>query len=255
MRDVLKTGIAVLVVLVVLTVIFLIAGNAKYGIELLTTTKLDLKDPTVQVLYERIKDSTDLRKAKLVNEDLTSEEIIHFTIDNLTKDDYTAKTVEHEKIVCQVTKTIKFTSDKDCKIRIIDNSVFTNYQKKYFGTETEIEFEDFTYHGYECQNTGEKYYCNKTSYSSNVLGYSAFDSAYKSGDKVYIKEYYVQIDLSNTDRCLTYFNEEYCNNYSSLDKPTLSDKTIIEDGVLYEHVFVKNGDSYYLESNYVVGER
>lgn len=255
MKDVVKTGISVLVVILILIILLFVVGNAKYGIEQLMITKLDMKDPTVQVLYNRIKDSTDLRKAKMINTDLTSEEIIHFTIDNLTKDDYKSKTVEHEKIVCQVTKTIKFTSSRDCKIRIINNSVFNDYQKKYFGTDNELIFDDFEYHGYECQNNGEKYYCNKTTYNTSLLGYSAFLNAYKTGDEVHIKEYYVQIDLSDKDRCLSYFNEEYCNNYNELDKPTLAEKTIIEDGVLYEHVFVKNRESYYLESSYIASER
>lgn len=254
MRDVIKTGIVVIAVLFIMCFVFFIVGNAKYGIELLTTTKLDEKDPTVQILYERIKDSTDLRKAKLVSADLTSDELIRLVIDNITEDDYKIKKVEHEKIICQVTSTIKFTSSSDCKIRVIDNDVFMKYQKQYFNTENEILFDDFNYHGYECKNSGEKYYCMVSKYTNTVFGYSVFDSATKNNDVVTIREYYLQIDLKKTGRCINYFGEEYCNDYAGKDKPSLADKTIIEDGVLYEHVFVKKGESYYLESSSIVSE-
>lgn len=254
MKDIIKTVFSVLVVMIILIIVLFAVENAKYGIEQLKTTNLDLKDPTVQILYDRVKDNTNLRKAQMISEDLTSQEIIYFTISNLTADDYTSKTVKHEKIVCQVTNTIKFYSDSDCKIRIIKNSVFYDYQKKYFGTGNELLFDDFSYYGYDCQNDGEKYYCNITKYSSSVLGYSSFASAYKIDDEFHVKEYYIQIDLSDSNRCLIYFNEEYCNNYLKLDKPTLADKTIIGDGVLYEHIFVKVDDAYYLKSSSVVEE-
>lgn len=254
MKDIIKTVVSVLVVMIILIIVLFAVENAKYGIEQLKTTNLDLKDPTVQILYDRVKDNTNLRKAQMISEDLTSQEIIYFTISNLTTDDYTSKTVKHEKIVCQVTNTIKFYSDSDCKIRIIKNGVFYDYQKKYFGTENELLFDDFSYYGYDCQNDGEKYYCNITKYNSSVLGYSSFAGAYKIDDEFHVKEYYIQIDLSDSDRCLVYFNEEYCNNYLKLDKPTLADKTIIEDGVLYEHIFVKVDDAYYLKSSSVVEE-
>ncbi|MGN1371532.1 MAG: hypothetical protein ACI4XM_04595 [Candidatus Coprovivens sp.] len=254
MKDVVKTFVVVLVVLVVLTITFLVVGNAKYGYELLTTTKLDEKDPTAVVLYDRIKDKTDLRKAEFLSEDLTSEEIVHFVIDNLTKNDYNEKIYEHEKIVCQVTKTIKFTSSTDCKIRIIDNSVFSNYQKKYFISDNEINFDDFNYHGYDCKNDGKRYYCLIDDYTNTVFGYSSYDSAYKSNNQIAIREYYLQIDLRDINRCINYFGEEFCSNYKGKEKPSLSDKTIKQDGVLYEHIFLKEDESFYLISSSIVNE-
>lgn len=254
-RDFIKTTICVLIVMIVLVVVFFIVGNAKYGIELLTTKQLDFKDPTVKVLYDRVKDKTDLRKASLVTNEMSSKEIIEYVLDNLTKDDYSSKTVKPEKIICEVTKTIHFTSSKDCKIVVIKNEVFNKYQKKLFNTELELSFDDIKYHGYDCKNNGEKYYCMKYDYKNTVLGYSSYDSAYEINDKVYIREYYLQVDLKNNDRCVNYFSEDYCKDYSKKDKPTLSDKTIKNDGVLYEHVFVKNDQSFYLESSNIVSER
>lgn len=254
MRDIFKTFISVIVVMLILCIVFFIVGNAKYGIELLTTTNLDIKDPTVKILYDRIENNTDLRKANMVSADLTSNEIIHLVIDNITKEDYKIKKVEHEKIICQVTSTIKFTSNSDCKIRVIDNDVFMKYQKKHFNTENEVVFDDFYYHGYDCKNNGEKYYCMVSSYNNTLFGYSAFDSAFKNDNKVTIKEYYLQVDLKNNKRCSSYFGEEYCNDYKNKEKPSLSEKTIKSDGVLYEHVFVKKDDSYYLERSTIVSE-
>lgn len=254
MRDVVKTLITVVTVLIIMIIVFFVVGNAEYGIELLTTTKLDQKDPTVKILFERVKDSTDLRKAEFINTDISSNEIIHFVIDNIDKDDYKVKNVKHEKIVCQVTNTIKFYNDKDCKVRVIDNKIFNSYQKKYFNTESEIQFDDFKYHGYDCKNNGEKYYCLVSSYTNTLLGYSAFDSAFKNDEKVTIKEYYLQVDLKDSERCIYYFGEEYCKDYRKKDKPSLSDKVIKEDGVLYEHVFAKEGETFYLEKSAIVSE-
>lgn len=254
MKDVIKTGITVVVVMIILCIAFFIVGNAKYGIELLTTTKLDEKDPIVKVLYDRVKNKTDLRKAKFSSDDISSDELIHMVIDNLQKEDYQVKTIKHEKIICQVTNTIKFTSSNDCKIRIIDNKVFMNYQKKLFNTDNDIIFDDFYYHGYECKNDGKKYYCMVSKYNNTILGYSVFDSAFKNNDKITIREYYLQVDLKNNSRCSYYFGDTYCNDYVGKDKPSLLDKTIREDGVLYEHVFVKNEQSYYLLSSSIVSE-
>lgn len=254
MRDILKTGLSVVVVMFILCFVYFIVGNAKYGIELLTTTNLDFKDPIVKVLYDRIENSINLRTAKLVAKDLTSDEIIHLVIDNLNEEDYKVKKVEHEKIICQVTDTIKFVSSEDCKVRIIENSLFMDYQKKYFNTEIELEFKDFNYHGYECKNNGEKYYCMVYPYNKTIVGYSSFESAFKNNDKVTIREYYLQVDYKENGRCTKYFGEDFCNDYAGKEKPSLSKKTIIEDGVLYEHVFVKQGETFYLETSHIVTE-
>ena len=254
MKDVIKTSVTVLVVMIILVVVFFIVGNAKYGIEILSTTNLDLKDPTTKLLYERIKDTTSFRKADMKVSSLNSEEIIPYIILNLDKDDYSTKTVEPEKIVCEVTGTIKFTSSKDCKVKVIKNDTISKYQKKIFNVDTELVFDDFNQYGLNCKNNGEKYYCLIGSYTDTLLGYSVFDSAYEYQDKITVVEYYLQIDLSDKERCLKFFNEEYCTNYKEMDKPSLSDKTIKENGVLYKHEFYKEEDKYYLENSFIVSE-
>ena len=73
-------------------------------------------------MYETIEDNIYLRRASLDVNDLTDTDIIELVIDNLTKDDYTKKTIKAEKIVCQVTKKISFTTEeKKCTVRIIEN--------------------------------------------------------------------------------------------------------------------------------------
>ena len=136
----------------------------------------------------------------------------------------------------------------------IKNDTISKYQKKIFNVDTELVFDDFNQYGLNCKNNGEKYYCLIGSYTDTLLGYSVFDSAYEYQDKITVVEYYLQIDLSDKERCLKFFNEEYCTNYKEMDKPSLSDKTIKENGVLYKHVFYKEEDKYYLENSFIVSE-
>ncbi len=255
MRDVIKTGICVLVVMLILVIIFFIIGNVKKVEELFTRTKLSMDDPDVVLLYDMVDGNPDIRKAELINVNLTSDEIIEFTIDNIKEDDYKKKTVYTDKIACRVTNKVSFYTDKSkCNIRIINFDVFDAYKTKYFNNNSELNHKDFKYKGYYCKVDGKKYYCLYSSYNDSVLGYSVFDSSYKTKDELVIREYYLQINLKNKDRCLNYFNNEYCNDYKDKDKPSLSDKVIKEEGVLYEHVFKKNGEEYYLEKSFVVSE-
>ncbi|MBQ4032115.1 MAG: hypothetical protein II625_10205 [Bacilli bacterium] len=83
---------------------------------------------------------------------------------------------------------------------------------------------------------------------------SVFSDAYEDKGGVVIHEYYLNIDLSNKERCLNYFSNDYCSSYSKQDKATLDDEIIKRDGVLYEHLFVKVDDNYYLKRSFVVSE-
>lgn len=255
MKDAINTIILTAVLLIVAGITFVIVTNLEQGIELLSRTEIPFSDPDVKLLYGRIENNADLRKASLDVNDLNNQEILELVIDNLTKDDYEKKTIEAEKIVCQVTKKIAFnTEDKNCKIRIISNSVFNDYIKDNYNLDKELEFVDFDYHGYNCQNSGKKYYCMYSSYKDYVYGYSVFDKAYKTKDSIIISEYYLQVDVSDGARCVTYFDEEYCADYKENDRKELSDKTIKKDGVLYEHVFSLVDGKYYLEKSYVKNE-
>ncbi len=254
MKDLLKTIIVVSLSIIIIVVAYFISGNIKHGVELFTRATISESDPTIGILMERVESINHLRRAKLVNTDLTSEEIIRFTLDNMTESDYSTMNVEPYKIVCYVSDRVTFNSQYTCNLKVIDNSVFMDYQKKYFNTETALQYDEIKYHGYYCKNDGFKYYCLSSNYVNNILDYSVFDHAYEVKDKTYLRGYYLRVDVSDNAKCLEYFNANYCSNYTTMTKPTLSKSTITENGVLYEHVFKKNDVSYYLESSYIVSE-
>ena len=255
MKDLLKTCIVIGIIIIVFSVV-VFGQKTSNAQETEKRSELIKSDPTVSLLLPKIDDYKYLRRANINNQTLSSKDIIEFTLDNISKDDYDKKNVKPNKVTCQVTGKIDFITDNGkCNIRVIDNDVFSKYQKKYFGSEMEIQFDDIKYHGYYCKNNGKKYYCFMNDYKDYTLRYSSFDSAYSLNDKFHIREYYLQIDPSDNDKCIKYFGNDYCSNYKNeKDIPKLSDDVIKRDGILYEHVFVKEKDNYYLESNFVVME-
>lgn len=255
MKDVVKTGILVGIILVIGFVILFIVCNFKYGIEMLIQNDLSLNEPTVKILYEKIENRTDLRKASFVNTELSSEEIIKYVLDNMNKNDYKKKSIKADKITCNVTNNIYFLTESDkCDVVIINKDVFLKYQKKVFNLEKEITFNDLDYRGYNCKFSGNKYYCLLNDYKDYVLGYSLFKDAYEKQNKIVIHEYYLQINLKNEEHCLKYFDKNYCSNYANSKRVELSEDIIRENGILYEHVFVKKDKSYYLEKSFIVSE-
>lgn len=255
MRDFIKTCILVFIILLVFVIVFIVVGHLKHEVELLSRTELSNNDPTVRILYNRVKNKTGLQKAHLVNEDLTSDDIIKFVLDNIEQEDYEKKTIKAEKITCQVTKTIDFiTNTGKCNVAIIDNETFMDYQLNYFNTTNELSYEDIEYHGLTCKNSGKKYYCLINDYQDRLLGYSSLDKVYEEKDRIVLYEYYLQIDILDNDRCLKYFDENYCTNYDTEKRPYIDESVIQKDGVLYAHIFKKNEDNYYLEQSFIVGD-
>ena len=255
MKDAIKTIILVIILSISGFVVIAINDNIQKGVELLSRTKLPLDDPTIQILYPKIENNTLLRKADLDTSSLSNEEIIEYVFDNLKKDDYKTKKYEATKIYCLITSNIEFTTEKDsCDIILINNSKFMEYQKDGFNTEHELRYNDIDYKGYNCKNDGTRYYCVYNKYVDSVVGYSAFKDAYEDKEGVVIHEYYLNIDMSKKDRCLNYFSPEHCNNYTKEEKATLDEEVIKRDGVLYEHLFVKDNDNYYLKRSFIVSE-
>lgn len=257
MKDVTKTCILVGIVLLAMIIILFVVGNIKYGTQLLTRNTLAENDPSIKLLMEQIDKTNGLRRASLDNNDLNSEEIIKFTLENATAEEYTEKNIKAKKISCEVTGAITFSVDEGskCVIRTISNDLFYQYQKRYFGLENEITFNEIDYHGMKCKNDGDNYYCLINEYKDNIINYSLFKSAYSEKDKIVIQEYYLRVDLDDKDRCLKYFDGNYCDNYNTMDKPDLDKEMLLKNGILYEHVFKDNGDNYYLEKSYIVSER
>lgn len=256
MKDFIKTVILVCIIGLIGFLIFYLVGNKSYYIKLFTQTDLDISDPTVEMLFNRVKNSTHLRKPNMVSSELSSDEIIKYVIDNMAPEDYKDKKVKAEKITCSIGYGVFFTTNTGtCNIRVIKNDVFMSYQKKYFNTENPLDFVDIKYHGLKCENANGSYYCLKYSYFENLIGYSVFNKAYQDKDHIYIQEYYLNIDLTDKDKCISYFGEEYCNNYTKMERPILDDAIVKEQGVLFEHVFSSQDDNYYLEKSYTVSER
>lgn len=255
MRDVFKTAIVVLVVLVVGVIVFFIAGNVEYGVQLLTKTNLTANDPEAAILYNRIKENGYLRRALLSGENLSSDDVIKYTLDNLDKSDYKKVKIDKEKITCAVNDNIMFYTDsKNCNIYEISNDVFYDYQLEHFNVSNELVFNEIKYHGYYCKNSSSSYYCLVSGYTDSLLGYSVFQDAYKTRDSVVIHDYYLRIDLSDKEYCKQYLDDAYCNDYVGKEKPDLDTSVIIDNGVLYEHVFIKKGDTYYLDKSFIVSE-
>ncbi|HAB65955.1 MAG TPA: hypothetical protein DCE23_01175 [Firmicutes bacterium] len=253
MKDIVKTTISVSIIIIIILFVYGIIGNLHYGVELLTRTQLSANDPIIGILMERIEANNSLRRAKLVNTDLTSQEIIEFTLDNINENDYSKENVEAVKIVCQVNDKVKFnTNDQACELIVINNSTFMDYQKKYFNTNIPLNYDEIKYHGYYCKNDGEKYYCLTEPFNNNILDYSSYESAYEEKNQIVLRGYYLRIDASDKERCTKYFDNAYCNSYSTNPKPNISEDIIKKDGVLYEHIFKKNDVSYYLERSYIV---
>ena len=255
MRDIIKTVIMVIILLVAGFITIGINDNIQKSVELLSRTNLPLSDPTIQILYPRVENNALLRKPDLDTSKLSSLEIIEYVFDNLKKDDYKTKKYEATKIYCTINDRIEFTTTSDhCDVIMINNSKFKEYQKAVFNTDYDLTFVDIDYKGYHCKNDGKKYYCIHNKYYDSVVGYSLFSDAYEDKSGVIIHEYYLNIDLSDHDRCLNYFSTEYCSNYLKMDRQPIVEDKIKQDGVLYEHQFTKVGDSYYLTRSFVVSE-
>jgi len=253
MKDAVKTGILVIILLFVGFIVIGINDNIQKGVELLSRTNLPITDPTIKILYPRIENNNLLRKADLDTSKLSSEDIIYYFFDKITKNDYKIKKIDAVKIYCTINSKIEFTTEKDsCNVMIINNSTITKFQKTVFNTEYPINFKDIDYKGFLCKNDGSRYYCLKNNYIETTIGYSVFEDAYEDKDGVVIHEYYLNINLNDKERCLNYFSQDYCYNYQNKTKVVLPDEKIKQDGVLYEHHFVKENDNYYLKRSFVV---
>ncbi len=254
MKDAIKTAILVVILSVVGLIVIGLSDNIQKGVELLSRTKLPLTDPTIQILYPRIENNFLLRKPDLDTSKLSNEEIIEYVFDNLKKGDYKTKRYQSTKIYCNITYSIQFITENEryCDLLIINNSTFKEKQKEVFNTENDLNFKDINYKGYYCKNDGKRYYCQKNKFVNHIVGYSVFKDAYEDKDGVVIHEYFLNIDLSKRDMCLNYFSNEYCSNYAKMDRQKIDDRKVKQDGVLYEHLFVKDGDNYYLKRSFVV---
>lgn len=252
MRDVIKTLLLVGIVLIIAFISLFIRNNADTAVNLLTRTKLAKDSDEVKIAYEKLDELTYLRKARLNNQEITNREIIYFALDNLQSDNYQTEVVGAQKITCEVGNILFQTSTGACYFKVIQNETIKKIANEYFNITIDLEYPDIDYHGYYCKNDGNQYYCQHENYLKSILEYTTFDSAYQEKDKLVIKEYYLRIDIKDTNRCIKFLGDNYCNNYLELERPVLLDEIIKSNGVLYEHTFKKREDDYYLETSRII---
>ena len=84
---------------------------------------------------------------------------------------------------------------------------------------------------------------------------SFIHEAYEEGDTLVVKEYYLNVDLNNKDLCNLYLNPEYCEKKNVNEPIVVPDEVIINNGVLYQHVFKKIDDKYYYLQSFILSER
>lgn len=212
-------------------------------------------DPLVTNLQNILISSDELRVASLVADDVSDEMMLKHILLSLTKEDYSVSFIRPTKIMCYVTKDVFFVSENKCEIRKIKNEKIMEYQKKLFNTSKELIYAEIDYHGMHCKNNGENYYCHIRKYIDETKSFSLIDKVYKKGDKIYLYEYYMLINLNDYDKCLKYFEKDYCADYTNKETVELSSDVVKNNGVYYKHVFQKNdigGYSLY-SSDVIVG--
>ena len=214
-----------------------------------------ISDPTVTLLMNKIYSSDIFRKGSFSSKDLNENAIIHYAIDNLTKENYTQKNIKHKKSLCEVTGKILFTSTHNCNIRIIKNEYFTNIIKNDFNVDIDLSYDTFDYAGYYCKNDGKKYYCLLSDYTSYDKHLSVLKNAYEEGNKLIIYEYYLYVDINNTQLCNLYLNAEYCNKKNPYADLVVDDDVVKNNGALYRHEFIKEEAKYYYLQSFIVSER
>ena len=216
--------------------------------------KLSITDPDVTILYDKIEKVSELRKASYDSSLASNEDIIKTSIMSLNDEDFETKTVKPNKIICQVTNSISFVSSKKCKIKIINNDTIMTYQRKIFNTEKELEYIDLEINGLDCKNNGKKYYCLINEYNDNRKNYTVIKDAYKDGEDIIIRDYYLSILIGNNERCLSFFNENYCVN-NGTEEINIDDSKIKDNGSLYVNIFTKNeNNEYYLAKSFIANE-
>lgn len=254
MKTIIKTIILIAIVILGLFIGIKIYYNSGNETE---ESVLDISpsDPTVQLLMKKIYSSNIFRSAGFNNNSLNDDIVISYGIDNITKDNYSSKTIKHKKSLCEVTGKILFTSTDNCNIRIINKDYFTKLIKNDFNVDYTLTKDTFTYHGYFCKSDSKKYYCLMSRYTNYDKNLSLIKNAYEEGNKLIIYEYYLYVDLNNNELCNLYLNSEYCANKKPNDEIKVEDDVIINNGVLYRHEFVKEEDKYYYLQSFIVSER
>lgn len=239
------------IILIIIISIIIISSDESNAQD--TYHYLDNNSEQVKELSKLLNNTEELRKASYDSQNVSNETLIKQIISSINVVDYQTRTVPHQKIICQVTNSIFFTSSTDCVIRVIGNDKMMKYQKKLFNTSKELKYIELTYHGLHCKNNGKAYYCHIIPYTENSKSYTLIDHVYEDKETIHLFEYYLKVNVDNLEDCRQYFSESYCQNYANETAPIVVDDKIKKDGVYYEHIFQKNENGeYYLKSSNII---
>ena len=166
---------------------------------------------------------------------------------------YEIKEYESVSGLCSVPNSVMFSSQSKCRIKIIEDEKIKNEIKNLFNKEPTLTTEEFEYKEYYCKHDIDRFYCLiNPNYKSTSKSYTYIDEAYEKKDEIHIYEYYLNINLTNKDKCLKLYTKEVCDNYSEVEIPELTKEKIKEYGTLYKHTFKKEDNKYYLVQSEVV---
>ena len=201
-------------------------GLAIYSNELVDETKLDVSQKICNAYYQ-----LDLDESYIIK------------IDKSKKNN-----------TCSVGENIVFATDdvenETCNVTKVESKLINDKYKEIYGKDIE-NLEQFQYDATTvCYYENDYYYCGLSDGYTLTFGnepqtYRTIKEAIKSGDELYIYDYFLKIV---NDECFYNFtdnqkNEDCTNNL-------ISDKDIDFDfmkkyGTLYKHTFKENNGSYY----------
>lgn len=210
-------------------------------------------DEDYKIVTEKIKDVEYFRNADINKSTVTNLEYLQFIFDNLNEKDYKIKKYTPTKIICEVNSSVKFVSGNSCKVLTIKNSKIDEYKNILFKWDKDIEYVDFEYKGYECQNDGKSYYCliKKYTEKEEYKGYSLIDKVYKTDNKIIVYEYYLSYE-GKYEECIKYYKESYCTEDYDGELPEISEKNIRNYGAYFRHEFIKEDENIYLDKSFIV---
>lgn len=215
--------------------------------------ELSKNDADYKIVSEKLNKIEYFRNANINTDSFDNLEYLKFIFDNLDKKDYKTKKYTPTKIICEVNKNVTFVSGKSCNVLVISNKKIDEYKNILFKYEKDLEYVDFEYKGYECQNDGKSYYCliKKYTEKEEYKGYSLIDKVYKTNNKIIVYEYYLAYENEYED-CIKYYSESYCVDDFEGELPKIEENKIREYGVYFRHEFIKEEDNIYLDESFIV---
>ena len=239
-----NTVVASLLLFLIMYAIFIVITNKG---EVDITHKMDkimLNEDQIADFQVLVNNNELLRNAYMINSEIENDDMLKFILTNLEKEHYENIVGYFNESICSI-NWVGFSYSPGCNFIKINNETIMEYQKKYFNTSKALVFNPIEYKGLECKNDETAYYCLIKEYNeSNIKKYSVIDSAYSDSEKFVIRDYYVNVKTDDINECRKYFDNNDCSNYNNNEE--INHDKVIENGSLFEYVFLKEGDHYYI---------